>query len=110
MKENLSDVLKAESSKCFDGYGIFPIYHSDCLEYQNEFHCHFFKSNSAVILIKYLFTKVVKAFSLEIKIFSSLTISLPELRPFLLKNRLICFPEFFVFSDLSYSIYESNPF
>lgn len=75
----------------------------------NEFHCHFLKFNSAVILTKYLFTKVVKAFSLEIKMFSSLTISLPEFT-ILLKNRLICFPEFFVFSDLSYSVFESNPF
>ena len=50
-----------------------------------------FKSKSAVILTKYLFIKVTKAFSSVIKTSFSLSISLLEFRTLLLKNGLIIF-------------------
>ena len=62
------------------------------------------KSKSAVIFTKYLFIKVLKAFSSVIKTSFSLSISLLEFRPLLLKHGLIIFQNFLL------SVFESNSF
>ena len=62
------------------------------------------KSKSAVIFTKYFFIKVLKAFSSVIKTSFSLSISLLEFRPLLLKHGLIIFQNFLL------SVFESNSF